>query len=217
MVRSARLVLLLATLTAGCSREPVTPELGPVAAAAIPLVVDPWVVQAIESTGPRAALVAALYPDRWTGMQPRLGGFTALLPDAFTAGIAAAADPARWPSQVLARLGVDAPALPAVGWDRSRPLIFALAEPPHDGPIGTIAATTPLRALAGLRHQILIPASDVPALSSALVDAITSRSKGPPPRPVPGHAGAVVFTLPDHTRARDSSGSSLCSPSSSRA
>ena len=86
----------------------------------------------------------------------------------------------------VARLGVDAPALPAVGWDRGRPLIFALAEPPHDGPIGTIAATTPLRALAGLRHQILIPASDVPALSSALVDAITSRSKGPPPRPVAG-------------------------------
>lgn len=204
VLRAARLALLIALLT-GCSREPATPEVAPAAAAAVPLVTDPWVVQAIESTGPGAAFVAALYPDRWTGVQPRLAGFTALLPDAFTAGVAAAAEPSRWPSQVLARLGVDAPALPAVGWDRGRPLIFALAEPPHDGPIGTIAATTPLRALPGLRHQILIPASDAPALSAALVDALTSRSNGAPRR-VPGHSGAVVFTLPDQPPARGEDG-----------
>jgi hypothetical protein len=197
MVRSARLALLIATLAAGCSRESTTPTVA--AAPAIPLVADPWVVDAIESTGPRATLVAVLYPDRWTDVQARLGGPAPLLPAMFGTLISPDAEASQWPSQVLAGLGVEAPALPGSGWDRSRPLIFALAESPYDGPIGTIAATTPLRALAGLRHQVLVPASDVPALTSALVDAF-GRKHGAP-RPVASHPGAVVFTIPDHAPA----------------
>ncbi len=207
MVRAARLTLLLsAVLTTGCSREPTGPapatEVTSAVTSAVPLVTVPlvteaWVMQAIESTGPRAALVAVLHPDRWTGAQPRLAGLLAQLPGA-TGSIAAAADPSQWLPQIFAVLGVDLPPLPAIGWDRSRPLIVALGEVPLEAPSGTLAATVPLRELPGLRHQILVPASDPSALISAYVGAIVSRGARPP-RLIQGHPGAVIFTLPDRT------------------
>ena len=79
--------------------------------------------------------------------------------------------PTSFRREVVTIVVPDAGTAPALkSWDRTRPLVLALAETPHHGLPGTIAASWPLylRALPGLRHQILVPATDPAALAAAL-------------------------------------------------
>lgn len=99
-------------------------------------------------------------PPRWD---------TVLVTNSLAARIDGFADPSRWVGAALNAMQVEVTMLELAGWDRGRPLVLALFEPPVDGPVGTIAAGLPLRlgALPGLRHQIVVPASDREALRDA--------------------------------------------------
>ncbi|PCC68205.1 AgmX/PglI C-terminal domain-containing protein [Nannocystis exedens] len=160
-VRSS--VVLAALLTGACERAaaPVVevPTVAPVD--------DPWTARSLASMGERAAFVAVVHPRRWAALQPRL---RSLLPEPLATYLKGSEDPARWPELVLAALDIATTAPALASWDRTRPLVLALAEVPHGGPPGTIAAGFPLhlRALPGLRHQILVPATDPAALAAEL-------------------------------------------------
>lgn len=208
MLRPARLALLLSTLLGpGCSREPAaaTAEV----TAPLPTAVDPWLARALESTGPRAAVLVVLDPGRWPEVRRQLADFIALLPAEYAAHLPAVADPSQVLSRALATVGVDLPPLPLTGTQHGRPLILALG----DAPIGPLAATIPLRALPGLQHQILIPAADTDMLTKPLVDALTLHLPGPP-SPIDGHPGALRFRLPDRGPVPDGEYSPLSPPES---
>jgi hypothetical protein len=108
------------------------------------------------------------------------------------------------------------------GRDESRPIVISALESPVDGPLGWVTASQPLDGPPiGLRHQVVLPATDPAALSESLAnwiegevaDASGDESKDRRqawPELVEGRAGArawrsrtgVVAVLPEAAQLR---------------
>ena len=203
--------LLLATPAPGCGREAPggpAPELrtstGP-----------SWTARAAASAGQGPTFVLVLDPRRWSALRPHLDALLPLLPPAprdasgdgadehprgwpadLASSLRDAADPSAWLRVALDALGAPPPPDALDAWDRERPLVLALAEPPRDVPVGAIAPGYAPDALPGLRHQILVPARDPAALLRAFSSAWATRGAVRPPRPG-DPPGAELRDLPD--------------------
>jgi hypothetical protein len=195
----------LALFAGGCGRPASVAD----DAAVPPAASDPWVLDAVASTGDRPAVVIVAHPGRWTGMAAPLAAAATLLPDAFAAPLAAAAEPGQWLQATLRALEVDAPALTVDGWDRGRPLVLALADVPLDGPVGALAAGSSLLrgTLPGLRHQVILPASDPAALVASLARALAGLGPELPGVATGGFArdlgsGDLIAAAPEADRVR---------------
>ncbi|MDC0672118.1 hypothetical protein [Nannocystis radixulma] len=151
---------------------------------------DDWVVRAVESAGDGPAVILVLDAQRWPTLYPHLRALAPHMPAGFAAGLDAIADPSQWLRVALKAMQVDVPTADTVGWDRSRPLVFALFEPPHDGPVGTIAAGLPLLrgAVPNIRHQIIAPATDPAALTRSLASSFAAHGLT---RPAWAHEGQI--------------------------
>lgn len=207
--------LLLAALPVlpGCNREAPGGSPGPAAerrAASLS-----WTARAAASAGEGPTFVLVLDPRRWSALRPHLDVLVPLLtpardPDdedevadqdrrgwgALASALPGAADPAALLRVALDALGAPPPPDALDAWDRERPLVLALAEPPRDVPVGAIAPGYAPDLVPGLRHQILIPAKDPSALLRAFSSAWAARGAARPPRP-DDPPGAEVRDLPD--------------------
>lgn len=154
-----------------------------------------WAARAAASAGEGPTFVLALDPRRWSALRPHLDALAPLLPEDLAAPLRDSADPTAWLRVALAALGAPPPPADLDAWDRERPLVLALAEPPRDVPVGAIAPGYAADALPGLRHQILIPARDPGALLRTFSSAWAA--SGPPRPPTLGDPpGAEIRDLP---------------------
>ena len=115
----------------------------------------------LTALGDRGAAVVVLRDAGWSDA-------AALLVDLFAGRSPFDGETASSPEWVLRWLGqrIDLPLASAelAGRDHARPILLSLHEAPVDGPITAVTTAQPLtEPLRGIRHQVLIPATDVDA------------------------------------------------------
>ena len=161
---------------------------------------DTWTLTAIESLGERAAYVVVVDTARWPALRRQLAALALPIPDARS--LLAADTPEAWLAVALAAAGVTrtnaAPPGLFAGLDPDRPIVLALAEPPNDAPSRTFAAGLPLITgeLPGLRHELVLPATDVALLHRSLA-AFLDPLGASRPELVAGHANASAWQVGD--------------------
>lgn len=174
---------------------------------------DPWTLQAIESLGDRAAYLAVVDVNRWPALARELAASG--LPDDESAWLTAET-PVQSLQLGLKLAGVTAPVTvtgdPFAGLDAARPIVLALAEPPAEmGERFASAAAIVRGALPGLRHEVLLPATDVALLHRSLGEFFDANKIGTArPELVAGDAKASAWQVgtgavalvdgPDHVR-----------------
>lgn len=191
---SPRALALALLLTGACGRpHGDAGQGGPTAA-------DPWALQALGALGDRAAYVVVVDLRAWPELRARIAETKDVLftPEVYDQWIAPAA--AATPQERLA------------GIDLTRPVVAALAEPPGDAPHRTFQAGLPLvtGVLPGLRHEVLIPATDVDLLRRSLSGVLDGLGTARPDLTrgrgdvLAWQIGGVLVTLragQDHVRA----------------
>ncbi len=140
-----------------------------------PVTPDPWTLQTIESLGDRAAYVVVLELEHWPELRRVLAALTR--PNFGPSPLVAADTPAQLLTAILTAAEIprkdaapQGPVPPLLGMDPSRPVVLALAEAPGDAPGSDFATGLPILtgALPGLRHELVLPATDVEQLRGSL-------------------------------------------------
>ncbi len=161
---------------------------------------DTWTLTAIESLGERAAYVVVIDIARWPALRRQLAALALPIPGAQS--LLAADTPEPWLAVALAAVGViredGAPSASFAGLDPSRPIVLALAEPPDYAPSRSFAAGLPLITgeLPGLRHELVLPATDVALLRRSLA-AFLDPLGAARPELVTGHPNASAWQVGD--------------------
>ncbi|MCB9523437.1 MAG: AgmX/PglI C-terminal domain-containing protein [Myxococcales bacterium] len=169
-MRHSLLRLLLLSALSACSSPkapgPTGPAAGPVADA------DGHTLALLDAVGDSAPLTAVVDPTRWGALHAAVTKRAAALGSLARLPLAKAASPL---ATAAALVGVPPPArLP--GLDEGRPWVFALFEPPANGPVGaTTALLPPLDGgFPGFRHRAALPATDAKALGKGVADLLAS-------------------------------------------
>ncbi|MFN3197117.1 MAG: AgmX/PglI C-terminal domain-containing protein [Bradymonadia bacterium] len=128
----------------------------------------------IRAAGDRAALLMAFYPEKYAEDHRQLTALGMKLPGELRRALASVDS-----VESLLAAWMDGKIDPTAlkGWDKARPTVLALAEAPEAGPPGYVASG-PLEGREGLRHRIILPATDPQALLNSLADTLDKQSRG---------------------------------------
>jgi len=157
---------------------------------------DATTTDLIAATGDGAALVFVLRDDGWSEVRKSFAtAFNTKAADV-VGEFADTADPVAGVWVLTKALDLDLPAPTLAGRDAARPIVVSAFEGAYDGPPGAAIAMT---ANTDGRHppsrfQLVIPATDVAALTESLDTWVAARGKSTPEL-VEGHAGALGFQL----------------------
>ena len=155
-------------------------------------VIAPEIATLLKAAGGDAAVVMAIRPKAWPALRDRLlPVLEALTLPSFVMGIVREApDPL---TAITSFIDEEAPP----GWDRRRPMLFALAQVDDTDPtlVGLEAHVAPrsVDGLSGLRHRLVLPASDPMALTGALARLARDHFRVENPAMVDGLPGAHAF------------------------
>lgn len=131
----------------------------------------------LDAAGAQAPLVVLLHPGRWADLHGALAKLAAGLPTEAQLALGGVSELDALLALGFRALGAPPPDLAA--WDRSRPVVLALGEPPVVGPPGAVtvqASASPLHP-AALRHRVVLPATDAAALSAAIAASADAAGK----------------------------------------
>jgi hypothetical protein len=190
---------LLALALTGCPKRPADP------AELLAETAEPATLELLRAAGDQALLVALVRPSAWAEGAKAMAGLLPGVPEAARI----LSQPDLWAAAgALAELALGtrpaglSGALP--GWDPSRPLVFALFAPSVDDSV-LAARALMLEAAAlgttGLRHRVLIPATDSRALLGGLLEALVplGLQADSEARALPGLRGGQALLLPGET------------------
>ncbi|HOX42401.1 MAG TPA: AgmX/PglI C-terminal domain-containing protein [Myxococcota bacterium] len=190
--------VLLALVLSGCPKRPADP------AELLAETAEPAALELLRAAGDRALVVALVRPSAWT--EGARAAADLLRGQSLPEAERILAQPDLWAAAgELAELALgQRPAgltgvLP--GWDPARPLALALFEPSVDDSV-LAARALMLEAAAlgtsGLRHRVLIPATDSRALLGGLLEALAplGLAADSEARALPGLRGGQVLRLP---------------------